>query len=55
MQLKLRDTLLVLKHWSVKQRGEALLLCDIAERIGVSGSEASKGNKRLLATVWNCK
>ena len=50
MQLKPQDTLLALKHWSVKYSLRPLSLREMAESIGVSASEASKGSKRLIAS-----
>lgn len=50
MELKPQDTLLVLKYWSLKQGGEKSSVRGIAELIGISASEVSKGTKRLVAS-----
>jgi len=49
MQLKPQDTVLALKYWSLKQDDLDSSVRDIAESIGVSASEVSKGSKRLVA------
>ena len=50
MELKPQDTLLVLKYWSLKQDGQESSVRGIAESIGISASEVSKGAKRLVAS-----
>lgn len=50
MALKPQDTLLVLKYWSLKQGDQASSVRGIAEAIGISAGEVSKGNKRLVAS-----
>ena len=49
MQLKPQDTVLALKYWSLKQDSLDSSVRDIAESIGISASEVSKGAKRLVA------
>ncbi len=49
MHLKPQDTLLALKYWSLKQSNSNSSGCDIAESIGISASEVSKGTRRLVA------
>jgi hypothetical protein len=48
--LKPQDTLLALKYWSLKQSDQKSSVRSIAEAIGISASEVSKGSKRLLAS-----
>lgn len=50
MGLKPQDTLLVLKYWSLNQSGQEGSVRSIADAIGVSASEVSKGAKRLVAS-----
>lgn len=50
MGLKPQDTLLVLKYWSLKQGGQDTSVRGIAESIGISASEVSKGARRLAAS-----
>lgn len=50
MELKPQDTLLVLKYWSLKQSSQESNVRSIAESIGISASEVSKGTKRLAAS-----
>jgi len=50
MELKSQDTLLALKYWSMKQMGQESSVRELAEQIGISASEVSKGAKRLLAS-----
>lgn len=50
MELKPQDTLLALKYWSLKQSGQNSSVRGIAESIGISASEVSKGAKRLAAS-----
>ena len=50
MELKPQDTLLALKYWSLKQVGQEVSVRGIAESIGISASEVSKGAKRLAAS-----
>ena len=49
MQLKPQDTVLALKYWSLKRDNRDSSVRDIAESIGISASEVSKGAKRLVA------
>ena len=49
MVLKPQDTLLLLKYWSLKRGGKKCGVRDIAEAIGISAGEVSKGTKRLVA------
>ncbi len=48
MLLKPQDTLLALKYWSQRQLSQSGSVRDIAELIGISASEVSKGTKRLI-------
>ena len=48
MQLKPQDTVLALKYWSLKRDKLDSSVRDIAESIGISASEVSKGTKRLV-------
>ncbi|MES9970158.1 MAG: hypothetical protein ABW092_08995 [Candidatus Thiodiazotropha sp.] len=48
--LKPQDTLLALKYWSLKQSDLESSVRSIAEAIGISAGEVSKGTKRLLAS-----
>ena len=50
MELKPQDTLLVLKYWSLKKGGQEASVRGIAESIGISASEVSKGTKRLASS-----
>lgn len=50
VNLKPQDTLLALKYWSLKRGGGKQSVRDLAEAIGISASEVSKGSKRLLAS-----
>lgn len=50
MELKSQDSLLALKYWSLQQSNEAASVRGIAESIGISPSEISKGSKRLIAS-----
>ena len=50
MILKPQDTLLLVKYWSLNQRAEARNVRSIAEAIGVSPGEVSKGTQRLVAS-----
>ncbi len=50
MELRAQDTLLVLKYWSLNRGGAENSVRSIAEAIGVSASEVSKGTKRLAAS-----
>ena len=50
MELKPQDTLLVLKYWSLRKGGQEESVRGIAESIGISASEVSKGTKRLAAS-----
>lgn len=50
MELKPQDTLLSLKYWSLKQEAQEMSVRGIAESIGISASEVSKGTKRLGAS-----
>ncbi|MBT3016500.1 MAG: hypothetical protein KME63_12225 [Candidatus Thiodiazotropha sp. (ex Clathrolucina costata)] len=48
--LKPQDTLLALKYWSLKQNNQESSVRNIADAIGISASEVSKGTKRLMAS-----
>ncbi len=50
MEIKPQDTLLALKYWFLKQVGQEAGVRGIAESIGISASEVSKGTKRLVAS-----
>lgn len=50
MELKPQDTLLALKYWSLKQEAQEMSVRGIAESIGISAGEVSKGTKRLVAS-----
>jgi hypothetical protein len=50
MELKPQDNILALKYWSLKQGGGESSVRGIAESIGISASEVSKGAKRLVAS-----
>ncbi len=49
MSLKPQDTLLLIKYWSNNQSRTVPSIREMAETIGLSASEISKGNKRLIA------
>jgi len=49
VQLKPQDTVLALKYWSLRRDDLDGSVRDIAESIGISASEVSKGAKRLVA------
>jgi hypothetical protein len=48
--LKPQDLLILLKYWSLKRAGQASSVRGVAEEIGVSPGEVSKGTKRLVAS-----
>ena len=48
LHLKPQDTVLALKYWSLNQSNADSSVRDIAESIGISASEVSKGTKRLI-------
>ena len=50
MELKPQDTLLVVKYWSLKRASKEASVRGIAESIGISASEVSKGTRRLAAS-----
>jgi len=50
MELKPQDSLLALKYWSLRREGRESSVRGIAESIGISASEVSKGTKRLVAS-----
>lgn len=50
MELKAQDTLLAIKYWSLNQDGQVSRVRHLAEAIGISASEVSKGTKRLMAS-----
>lgn len=50
MGLKPQDSLLALKYWSLQRGGQGSSVRSIAESIGISASEVSKGTKRLVAS-----
>jgi len=50
MELKPQDTLLALKYWSLKQANQESSVRGIADSIGISASEVSKGSRRLVAS-----
>ena len=50
MELKPQDTLLALKYWALNKAGQENSVRGIAESIGISASEVSKGTKRLVAS-----
>src|SRR5687767_12679524 len=47
--LKPQDTLISLKYWSVRRSGPPLGLRDVAQSLGISAGEVSKGVKRCIA------
>lgn len=49
MILKPQDTLLALKYWSLRRSGQRSNVREVAESIGISAGEVSKGAKRLIA------
>lgn len=49
MGIKPQDSLLALKYWSLKRSNRVISVRGIAEEIGISAGEVSKGTKRLLA------
>jgi len=49
MDLKPQDSLLALKYWSHHQEGGGKTVRALAEAIGISPGEVSKGSRRLLA------
>ena len=51
MEIKPQDILLALKYWSLKQENQEYSVRGIAESIGISPGEVSKGAKRLLAKL----
>jgi hypothetical protein len=50
VRLKSQDTLLLLKYWSLRQGDKKSGVRSIAEAIGISAGEVSKGTKRLIAS-----
>lgn len=50
MELKPQDSLLAIKYWALKQQAQESGVRAIAESIGISASEVSKGTKRLVAS-----
>jgi DNA-binding Lrp family transcriptional regulator len=50
MHLKPQDTLLLLKYCSLRREGGNSSVRNLAEAIGISASEVSKGSKRLVAS-----
>ena len=50
MELKSQDTLLAIKYWSLKRDGQVSSVRSLAEAIGISAGEVSKGTKRLIAS-----
>jgi hypothetical protein len=50
IMLKPQDTVLALKYWSLKNNNQESSVRSIAEAIGISASEVSKGTKRLTAS-----
>ncbi|MCP3690018.1 MAG: hypothetical protein GY784_16565 [Gammaproteobacteria bacterium] len=50
MRIKPQDTLLLLKYWSLRLEDNKSGVRSIAEAIGISVSEVSKGTKRLVAS-----
>lgn len=48
--LKPQDTVLVLKYWSLQQGGQERSVRGIADAIGISAGEISKGTKRLIVS-----
>ncbi len=48
MHLKPQDNLIGLKYWSLHKAGDKYSVRKMAESIGVSSSEVSKGAKRLI-------
>jgi len=48
ISLKPQDTLLALKYWSLRRTGQHLAVRDLADALGISASEVSKGTKRLV-------
>ncbi len=49
MELKPQDTLLAIKYWAIRRAGQAAGVRAVAEAIGVSPGEVSKGARRLIA------
>lgn len=49
VQLKPQDTLLALKYWSMRKNDQSDSVREIAESVGISAGEVSKGSKRLIA------
>lgn len=50
MTLKPQDTLLALKYWSLRKSDQEFGVRRIAESIGISASEVSKGTRRLAGS-----
>ena len=50
MELKSQDSLLALKYWALRQEAQESSVRGIAESIGISASEVSKGTRRLVAS-----
>jgi hypothetical protein len=49
MSLKPQDSVLLLKYWAINSRVQESSVRNIAESIGISASEVSKGARRLMA------
>lgn len=47
--LKPQDTLIAIKYWSIHRAGRWLPVRDVADQIGISAGEVSKGAHRLQA------
>ncbi len=50
MELKRQDTLIAIKYWSLRRDKQESSVRNLAEVIGISASEVSKGTKRLIAS-----
>ena len=48
MELKPQDSVIALKYWSLVKDGIDLSVREIADQIGISAGEVSKGTKRLI-------
>ena len=48
MELKPQDTLLALKYWSIAVDQTTMTVRELADQVGISASEVSKGTQRLF-------
>lgn len=50
MEIKSQDTLIAIKIWSIRRDKKSLSVRDLADVLGISAGEISKGVKRLAAS-----